>query len=238
MDEIWSFGYSKQKNVAMAKGNDEALATLDVDGLDADTKLIVSWMVGGRDGDYAMGLMDDLRNRLATRVQLTTDGHRAYLDAVEGAFGGDMDYAHAGEAVRRGSERPRAATAPPNHRRPQGADRGQPGPGARRYRYTSSGITFRCGCRCVASPGSQTRSQRSREPLHMLALYFVWYNWIRHHKAHRLSLATAGLTDKFMNMEDVVALIDDVEMQATITKRAALLLGAPRYQTDTDLEAG
>src|SRR5258708_1321394 len=93
-DEIWSFCYSKQKNVATAKRQD--LAYGDVwtwTGLDADSKLIVSWMVGGRDSDYAMGLMDDLRSRLANRVQLTTDGHRAYLEAIEGAFGGDIDYA-------------------------------------------------------------------------------------------------------------------------------------------------
>src|SRR5258708_846506 len=91
-DEIWS--YAKKKNVPAEKRQD--LAYGDVwtwTGLDADSKLIVSWMVGGRDSDYAMGLMDDLRSRLANRVQLTTDGHRAYLEAIEGAFGGDIDYA-------------------------------------------------------------------------------------------------------------------------------------------------
>jgi hypothetical protein len=61
--------------------------------IEADKKLIVSWLVGGRDGDYAMAFMDDLRDRLANRVQLTSDGHRAYLEAVEGAFGADVDYA-------------------------------------------------------------------------------------------------------------------------------------------------
>ena len=87
-DEIWSFCYAKQKNVAQAKRKDVAYGDVWTwTGLDADSKLIVSWMVGGRDSDYAMGLMGDLRSRL------TTDGHRAYLDAVEGAFGGDVDYA-------------------------------------------------------------------------------------------------------------------------------------------------
>ena len=61
--------------------------------IDADRKLIVSYLVGGRDAEYAMAFMDDLRGRLANRVQLTTDGHRAYLEAVEGAFGADVDYA-------------------------------------------------------------------------------------------------------------------------------------------------
>jgi transposase-like protein len=61
--------------------------------IDADSKLVVTWLIGGRDGDYAMSFMDDLRMRLANRVQLTSDGHAAYLDAVSGAFGGDVDYA-------------------------------------------------------------------------------------------------------------------------------------------------
>ena len=61
--------------------------------IDADSKLIISWLVGGRDGESAMDFIDDLRARLANRVQLTSDGHRAYLEAVEAAFGADVDYA-------------------------------------------------------------------------------------------------------------------------------------------------
>ena len=82
------------ENVASAKAApDEAGDTWTWTALDSDSKLIVSWLVGGRDGEYAIAFMDDLRARLANRVQLTTDGHRAYLEAVEGAFGGDVDYA-------------------------------------------------------------------------------------------------------------------------------------------------
>ena len=93
-DEVWSFTYAKQKNVAKAKAApDEAGDTWTWTALDSDSKLIVSWLVGGRDGEYAIEFMDDLRSRLANRVQLTTDGHKAYLEAVEGAFGGDVDYA-------------------------------------------------------------------------------------------------------------------------------------------------
>lgn len=91
-DEIWSFCYSKAKNTPEHKRG-EAGDLWTWTGLDADSKLIISWTVGGRDGQYAMIFMDDLRSRLANRVQLTTDGHRAYLDAVEGAFGSDVDYA-------------------------------------------------------------------------------------------------------------------------------------------------
>jgi hypothetical protein len=94
VDEIWSFTAAKQKNVSgMKKPVAGAGDTWTWTALDADSKLIVSWLVGGRDSDYAIAFMDDLRDRLANRVQLTSDGHRAYLEAVEGAFGGDVDYA-------------------------------------------------------------------------------------------------------------------------------------------------
>ena len=93
-DEIWSFTYAKQKNVATAKAAPgDAGDTWTWTALDSNSKLIVSYMVGGRDSEYAIAFMDDLRARLSNRVQLTTDGHGAYLEAVEGAFGGDVDYA-------------------------------------------------------------------------------------------------------------------------------------------------
>ena len=93
-DEIWAFCYAKAKNVPSATA--APLGSGDVwtwTGIDRDSKLIVSWLISpGRGSEYAIELMDDLRSRLANRVQLTTDGHRAYLEAVEGAFGGDVDY--------------------------------------------------------------------------------------------------------------------------------------------------
>ena len=86
-DEIWSFCYSKQKNVASAKAAPaDAGDTWTWTAIDADSKLAVSWLVGGRDAGYATEFMNDVAERLANRVQLTTDGHRAYLEAVEGAF--------------------------------------------------------------------------------------------------------------------------------------------------------
>src|SRR5208282_4615948 len=94
VDEIWSFTYAKQKNVARAKAAPEGAGdTWTWTAIEAETKLLITWLVGGRDGEYAMAFMDDLRSRLANRVQLTSDGHKAYLEAVEGAFGGDVDYA-------------------------------------------------------------------------------------------------------------------------------------------------
>jgi hypothetical protein len=94
VDEIWAFVYAKQKNVPTAKkAPADAGDVWTWTAIDADTKLIPSWFVGGRDSDAAIIFMDDLASRLANRVQLTSDGHKAYLEAVEGAFGGDIDYA-------------------------------------------------------------------------------------------------------------------------------------------------
>ncbi len=92
-DEIWSFVYAKAKNVPEEK---EGFGVGDVwtwTALDADSKLLISYLVGLRDAGYAYHFMQDVASRLSNRVQLTTDGHRAYLDAVEGVFGADIDYA-------------------------------------------------------------------------------------------------------------------------------------------------
>jgi hypothetical protein len=94
VDEAWAFCHAKQKNVPTAKAAPEGAGDIWTwVGLDAQSKLAVSWYVGGRDSEAAMIFMDDLAKRLANRVQLTSDGHKAYLEAVEGAFGSDIDYA-------------------------------------------------------------------------------------------------------------------------------------------------
>src|ERR1700733_11930938 len=94
VDEIWTFTAAKQKNVAKMKTPVAGAGdTWTWTAIEADTKLLITWLVGGRDGEYAIAFMDDLRDRLVNRLQLTSDGHKAYLQAVEGAFGGDIDYA-------------------------------------------------------------------------------------------------------------------------------------------------
>lgn len=93
-DEIWSFCYAKEKNVpADHKGEFGYGDVYTWTAIDADTKLIPAFFIGRRDAECAHVFMLDLANRLKNRVQLTTDGHRAYLNAVEDAFGGDIDYA-------------------------------------------------------------------------------------------------------------------------------------------------
>lgn len=93
-DEIWSFNYAKQKNVDAAKSAPTFAGDIWTwTSIDADSKLICNWFVGGRDAEYANMFMADLAARLNNRVQLTTDGHKAYLEAVDDAFGNDIDYA-------------------------------------------------------------------------------------------------------------------------------------------------
>lgn len=94
VDEIWSFCYAKQANVADAKKAPEGAGDVWTwTAIEADTKLIISYLIGGRDAEYANAFIGDLKERVANRIQLTSDGHRAYLDAVEEAFGADVDYA-------------------------------------------------------------------------------------------------------------------------------------------------
>ena len=94
VDEIWSFTAGKQKNVAgMKKPVDGAGDTWTWTAIEAQTKLIISHFVAGRDGDCAAWFIQDVADRVANCIQLTSDGHKAYLDAVEGAFAADIDYA-------------------------------------------------------------------------------------------------------------------------------------------------
>jgi IS1 family transposase len=226
VDEIWSFTYAKQKNVKTAKRQDMAYGdTWTWTAIDAESKLIVSWLVGGRDSDYAMAFMDDLRSRLANRVQLTSDGHRAYLEAVEGAFGGDVDYAQlvklygaAPDAMKGryspaeciGARKERIEGSPdPKHISTSYAERQNLNMRMQMRRFTRLTNAF---------------SKKLANHCHSLALYFVWYNWVRIHKTLKVTPAMAsGLTGKLMEMTDLVNMIDDAAMRATIEKRTATL---------------
>ena len=212
-DEIWSFCYAKAKNTATAKRLD--LAYGDVwtwTAIDADSKLIVSWLVGGRDSDYALGFMDDLASRLDTRVQLTTDGHKAYLEAVEGAFGGDIDYAMLVKMYGAAPESVKGRYSPAEcvGARKRSVE-GDPDP-----RHISTSYTERHNLTMRMSMRRFTRltnafSKKIENHCHALALYFVWYNFCRQHKAHKLSPAmAAGITDTLRDIEWIVSLIDAV----------------------------
>jgi IS1 family transposase len=225
-DEIWSFIYAKQKNVARAKtAPPEAGDAWTWTGIEADSKLIVSYMVGGRDSEYAMAFIGDLQSRLANRVQLTTDGHKAYLDAVEDAFGADVDYA---QLVKLFGPAPDSSKGRYSPAECTGIKKirieGSPDP-----KHISTSFVERHNLNMRMQMRRFTRlttgySKKLANHEHMVALYTVWYNWIRTHKAHRMSPAmAAGLTDKLMDMADVARLIDDAEMRAIVQKRVTLL---------------
>ena len=214
-DEIWSFTYAKAKNVVEAKAApDGAGDTWTWTALDADTKLIVSHFVGGRDGECAMMFMEDVAKRLATRVQLTRDGHRAYLDAVEGAFDCDVDLAQLVKIYG-------AAPGPAGRYSPAectGAKK-VPVEGKPDLAHVSTSYVERQNLTMRMHMRRFTRltnaiSKRFENHAHMVTLYAVWYNFVRVHKLLRVSPAmTAGISDRLWRMEDVAALVDAADVR-------------------------
>ncbi len=211
VDEIWSFTYAKQKNVATAKAApDGAGDTWTWTGLDADSKLIIQWFVGGRDGDCAKLFIDDLASRLATRVQLTSDGLKAYLEAVEGAFGADVDYAQLIKLYGNSPENAKGRYSPAECTGIiKNPIEGKPDPKHISTSYVErQNLTMRMHMRRFTRL-TNGFSKKFESHVNIVALYAVWYNWVRIHKTLRVTPAmAAGLTDKLMSMEDVVALID------------------------------
>lgn len=211
VDEIWSFTYAKQKNVGTAKAAPEGAGdTWTWTALDADNKLIIGWFVGGRDGDCANAFMHDVAGRLANRVQLTSDGHRAYLEAVEGAFGADVDYAQlvkiygASPESAKGRYSPAECTGIVKSR-----VEGDPDPKHISTSYVErQNLTMRMHMRRFTRL-TNGFSKKFQSHVNMVALYTVFYNFTKIHKTLRVTPAmAAGITDKLMTMEDIVALID------------------------------
>ncbi len=210
-DEIWSFCYAKQKNVATAKAApEEAGDVWTWTALDADSKLIVSYLVGGRDSEYAIEFMDDVASRLANRVQMTTDGHRAYLEAVEGAFGGDVDYAQliklygAAPESMKGRYSPAECTGTRKRR-----VEGDPAIEDVSTSYVErQNLTMRMSMRRFTRL-TNAFSKKLQNHIHMLALYFLHYNFCRIHKTLKVTPAmAAGIDGELHDMEWIVGLID------------------------------
>jgi IS1 family transposase len=210
-DEIWSFVYAKQKNVATAKRLD--LAYGDVwtwTALDADSKLLISCLVGGRDADYANAFMLDVADRLDNRVQMTTDGLKAYLEAVEGAFGADIDYAQLVKVYGTAPDAEKRYSPPEcigaNKRRLEGKPE-------RKHISTSyverQNLTMRMQMRRFTRL-TNAFSKKLENHIAMVALYTVWYNFVKQHKTLKgiTPAMAAGVTDKLWDMKDVAALVD------------------------------
>ena len=199
VDEAWAFCYAKQKNVPTAKAAPEGAGDIWTwVGLDADTKLVASWHVGSRDSEAAMTFIDDLASRLASRVQLTSDGHKPYLEAIEGAFGGDIDYAMLVKVYGPAPEGPRRyspAICTGAHKR---SVEGKPDP---RHVSTSfverSNLSMRMGNRRMTRL-TNAFSKKAKNHEHMMAVYFMHYNFVRIHQTLRITPAmAAGLLPSF-----------------------------------------
>jgi IS1 family transposase len=209
-DEIWSFVYAKQRNVATAKAAPEEAGDIWTwTALDADSKLIISYQVGGRDGGYAHEFMQDVASRLANRVQLTTDGHRAYLDAVEDAFGSDIDYAmlvkiYGEVAAPAGRYSPAECIGAEKHR-----VEGKLDPKHISTSYVErQNLTMRMQMRRFTRL-TNAFSKKAENHYHMVCLYTVWYNFVKMHKTLRCSPAmAAGVSQTLWSMDDIVKLID------------------------------
>lgn len=215
-DEIWPFCYAKEKNVPDEhKGEFGYGDGWTWTAIDADSKLVLSWLVGGRDSEYAKAFIDDVAERLANRVQLTTDGHKAYLDAVEGVFGADVDYAMLIKLY--GPE-------------PEGAKRYSPAAcisaerrvitGSPDQAHVSTSYSERQNLTMRMSMRRFTRltnafSKKVENHMHAISLYFMHYNFARPHttltKAHgepTTPAMAAGLTDHVWTTQEMLALLD------------------------------
>jgi len=232
-DEIWSFCQMKEKNVP--KGKRGAFGIGDVyawTGIDSESKLILSYLVGKRDGRYAKAFIDDLASRLANRVQLTTDGHKAYLNAVEGAFGANVDYAMLvklyGEPAGHTTERKYS----PNEccGSIKGVVCGNPDEGRISTSHVErQNLSMRMGLRRFTRL-TNGFSKKIENHEYALAIYFMHYNFVRIHSSLRVSPAmAAGISDKLWSMDDVVALIEAREVPPK--KRGPYRKRAPKIES-------
>lgn len=211
-DEIWSFCYAKAKNVASAKSPvDGAGDVWTWTALDADTKLMVAYFVGDRSGESALILTDDLRDRIASeRVQVTTDGHSAYRGAMEDAFGADADYATIEKIYRTDPKVAAGRYSPPICI------------GARKHTVEGNPDEAHISTSFVERSNLSIRMQNRRftrltnafskkfeNHVHALALYFMFYNFVRVHKTLRMSPAmAAGVSATLWTMEDIAERIE------------------------------
>lgn len=214
VDEIWSFTYAKQRNVATAKAApDWAGDTWTWTAIDADSKLVMSWLVGGRDAGYAYEFIQDVYGRLANRVQLTSDGHNSYVNAVRDIFGIDVDYAmlvkQYGEVpeAHKGRYSPAAFVSATKTR-----IEGRPDP-----RHVSTSYVERQNFTMRMHMRRFTRltngfSKKVESHANAVALHFAYYNLVKIHSTLRVTPAmAAGVTDRLWEMADLVAVLEATE---------------------------
>lgn len=205
-DEIWQFCYAKEKNVPAEKKGQFGYGDMWTwVAIDADSKLIMSFTLGRRDGLAARILIDDLAGRLANRVQLTTDGHRAYLEAVEGAFGADIDYAMLSKIYQSSQEETRYSPA-----QCIGCEvksiLGKPDPKHVSTSYIErQNLTMRMTMRRFTRL-TNAFSKKIENHAYSVALYTMHYNYCRIHKTLRVTPAMeAGITNHVWTIEEMLA---------------------------------
>jgi IS1 family transposase len=214
MDEIWSFVYAKNDNVKKAKNAPpEAGDVWTWTALCADTKLLVSWYLGGRDMDAALAFVGDLEGRLANRIQLTSDGHRPYLTAVEAAFADQVDYAM---LIKIYGADPQAETrySPAKcigaEKKPQ---IGKPDADHISTSYVErQNLTMRMHMRRFTRL-TNAFSKKLENHAAAIALHTMYYNFVRIHQTLRVTPAmAAGVTDKLWEVSDIVAMLEQWEL--------------------------
>lgn len=211
-DEIWSFCYAKQRNVATAKAApEEAGDVWTWTALDSDSKLILSYLASGRTQGAAIAFMEDLRRRITGRTQITTDGHGAYPYAVHVAFGKNVDFAQLVKtyAAEGGAGPERKYSPPVCTGAMKKVRQGNPDESKISTSHVErANLTMRMGMRRFTRL-TNAHSKKYANHVYALALFFMHYNFVRQHKAHRLSPAmAAGLTDRLWSMEDIADRID------------------------------
>lgn len=225
VDEIWSFTYAKQKNVAHCKSApDGAGETWTWTAIDADSKLVLSWLVGGRDADTANAFMQDVADRVSNRIQLSSDGHRAYLEAVYTAFDTAIDYAQLVKIYGGG--------------RPEGYE-GRYSPaectGVRKTRlfgnpdekHVSTSYVERQNLTMRMHMRRFTRltngfSKKVENHAHAVSLHFMFYNFCRIHQTLRVTPAmAAGVTDRLWEISDIAAMLNARDLAIATQKRGS-----------------
>ena len=211
-DEIWSFCYSKDMNTPpnMRTGGRGDVYTWVA--IDSDSKLVISWLVGKRIMEHAHAFMKDVAARLANRVQLSTDGHRAYLSAVEAAFGTEIDYGMLQKLYGQpGSTKDAERRYSPGQciGAVKGTVMGTPDEAHISTSHVErQNLTMRMHMRRFTRL-TNAFSKKLQNHEYMVALYALWYNFVRIHKTLRTSPAmAAGIETRLWSMEDVVALVD------------------------------
>jgi IS1 family transposase len=211
-DEIWAFVYAKAKNVPEEMRG--AYGVGDVwtwTAIDADSKLIPSWAIGRRDAATGHAFVRDLASRLANKVQLTTDGHKVYLEAVEGAFGNDIDYAmlvkmYEGDSNKKASAEVRYSPAHCTGSRTQRIT-GDPDPAHISTSYAErANLTMRMGMRRFTRL-TNGFSKKVDNHKAAVALHFMHYNFARIHKTLRVTPAMeAGVADHVWSLDEIAGL--------------------------------